>query len=75
MVDLETGSVDIIDWETAGLFPREWIRTKFRVSSSMDLSKGDEVDWRERVMLHMGDLGFTDVVEAFRVTKQLIAFS
>ncbi|KAL4899580.1 hypothetical protein BDW74DRAFT_183536 [Aspergillus multicolor] len=32
-----TGSIRIIDWEIAGFFPRGWIRTKFRVSSGLDL--------------------------------------
>ncbi|MBI0320629.1 phosphotransferase, partial [Streptomyces javensis] len=33
----ETGDVGIIDWEVAGFFPRGWIRTKFRISSGLDL--------------------------------------
>lgn len=31
----------------------------------MNLSSGDELDWRRRVMLRMGEMGFTDVVEEF----------
>lgn len=69
MVDLQTDNIGIIDWETAGFVPREWIRTKFRVSSGMDLSTGEGVDWRKRVMLHMGQLGYTDVADAFRNRK------
>lgn len=65
LVDPANGSVGIIDWETAGFVPTEWIRTKFRVSSGMNLSSGDELDWRRRVMLRMGEIGFTDVVKQF----------
>ncbi|KAK8048258.1 hypothetical protein PG994_009988 [Apiospora phragmitis] len=32
IVNLADRSVGIIDWETAGFVPKEWIRTKFRVS-------------------------------------------
>lgn len=28
-------------------------------------SSGNEVDWRRRIMLRMGELGFTDAVEEF----------
>ncbi|KAF9768340.1 hypothetical protein IL306_014374 [Fusarium sp. DS 682] len=65
LVDPANGSIGIIDWETAGFVPIEWIRTKFRTSSGMNLSTGDELDWRRRVMLRMGELGFTDVVKQF----------
>lgn len=65
LVDKANGSIGIIDWETAGFVPVEWIRTKFRVSSGMNLSSGDELDWRRRVMLRLGQMGFTDVVARF----------
>lgn len=45
LVDPVNGIIAIIDWEIAGFVPREWIRTKFRVSSGMNLSTGDELDW------------------------------
>ncbi|OAQ73792.1 protein kinase-like protein [Pochonia chlamydosporia 170] len=67
LVDQANDSIGIIDWETAGFVPVEWIRTKFRVSSGMDLSAGDELDWRRRVMLHLGQMGFTDVVKCYAV--------
>ncbi|KAI0537384.1 kinase-like domain-containing protein [Xylaria digitata] len=62
------GSIGIIDWETAGYVPREWIRTKFRCSSGLDLSEraGQSVprtDWRRRVSQELERLGFSDVVE------------
>ncbi|KAH7302883.1 kinase-like domain-containing protein [Stachybotrys elegans] len=65
LVDPANGSIGIIDWETAGFVPVEWIMTKFRVSSGMNLSNGDELDWRRRVINRMRELGFTDVVEHF----------
>lgn len=65
LVDLQNASIAIIDWETAGFVPVEWIRTKFRVSSGMNLSSGDQVDWRRRVMLQLGEAGFKDVAEVF----------
>ncbi|ESZ99489.1 hypothetical protein SBOR_0054 [Sclerotinia borealis F-4128] len=49
-------SMGIIDWETAGFVPKEWIRTKFCISSGMDLPGTDResrVDWRRRVFLRL----------------------
>jgi aminoglycoside phosphotransferase len=61
IVDPTKGSIGIIDWETAGFVPREWIRTKFRVSGGMDLPGDDRVDWRKRVQIELGKEGFLDV--------------
>jgi predicted unusual protein kinase regulating ubiquinone biosynthesis (AarF/ABC1/UbiB family) len=36
---LNSGKVGIIDFEIAGYFPQSWIRTKFWISSGMDLSR------------------------------------
>ena len=58
------GSVGIIDWETAGFVPKEWVRTKFRISSGMDIPAEDEkarTDWRRRVAQRLEILGFQDV--------------
>jgi aminoglycoside phosphotransferase len=58
----------IIDWETAGFVPIEWIRTKFRVSGGMDLpgeAHDSRVDWRRRVQKHMEKEGMPDVAEAW----------
>jgi predicted unusual protein kinase regulating ubiquinone biosynthesis (AarF/ABC1/UbiB family) len=33
-----SGKIGIIDFEISGYFPRDWIRTKFRLSSGMNLS-------------------------------------
>ena len=66
IVNLEEGSLGIIDWETAGFVPAEWIRTKFCVASGMDLPGGDEdsrVDWRRRVQRQLGKKGFLEIAE------------
>ncbi|KAK5682722.1 hypothetical protein LTS10_005852 [Elasticomyces elasticus] len=41
IVTLADGVVGIIDWETAGFVPKEWIRTKFCVSSGLNLAGDD----------------------------------
>ncbi|KAI1411061.1 kinase-like protein [Hypoxylon sp. FL1857] len=59
-------SIGIIDWETAGFVPVEWIRTKFRISGGLDLPVEDEdarTDWRRRVSRQLEVLGFTDAVD------------
>lgn len=56
----------IIDWETAGFVPKEWIRTKFCVSSGLDLPGDDQdsrVDWRRRVQRELGKEGFVEMAE------------
>lgn len=57
-------SIGIIDWETAGFVPREWIRTKFRISSGMDLpleGATERTEWRRRVSQRLQEMGFQDV--------------
>jgi hypothetical protein len=59
-----SGEIGIIDFEIAGFFPRSWIRTKFRLSSGMDLSpsaSGDPYWWRREVQKALGASGFDDV--------------
>jgi hypothetical protein len=50
--DATTRTVGVIDWETAGFVPKEWIRTKVRKSGAMMLECTDgEVDrweWARR---------------------------
>lgn len=62
IVDVADGSIGIIDWETAGFVPIEWIRTKFSVSSGMDLFDGD-VDWRRRVSRQLGHEGYPEIAD------------
>lgn len=42
LVDPAMRALGIIDWETAGYAPREWVRTKFHVSSGIDFPNGEE---------------------------------
>ncbi len=68
LFDESDGSIGIIDWETAGYVPKEWIRTKFRCSSGMDLPDraGHDIprtDWRRRVSRELERLGLPDVAE------------
>lgn len=66
IVSLTEGSIGIIDWETAGFVPKEWIRTKFCVSSGMDLPEVDQdsrVDWRRRVQRELGKQGFPEIAD------------
>ncbi|OBT47676.1 hypothetical protein VE00_02181 [Pseudogymnoascus sp. WSF 3629] len=63
-----SGKVGIIDFEIAGYFPRSWIRTKFRISSGMDLSPLADDNphwWRSEVQRALGANGFDDVVKAW----------
>ena len=72
LVDIADGSIGIIDWETAGFVPKDWIRTKFSVSGGFDLPSDDfdkRVDWRRRVARYMGAQGlraFGDELIAFK---------
>ncbi|KAJ5574008.1 uncharacterized protein N7459_008435 [Penicillium hispanicum] len=62
----QSGNIGIIDWETAGFFPRGWIRTKFRVSSGLNLpsSATDEPRWwRSEIQKLLGVRGFDDFCE------------
>ncbi|KAH9903683.1 hypothetical protein F4778DRAFT_94713 [Xylariomycetidae sp. FL2044] len=64
-------SIGIIDWETAGFVPAAWIRTKFHISSGMDLTQQPVVaanpypgwDWRVRVGRKLGAEGFPEVAD------------
>ncbi|KAJ8132008.1 hypothetical protein O1611_g1621 [Lasiodiplodia mahajangana] len=75
LLDESDGSIGIIDWETAGYVPREWIRTKFRCSSGLDLSEraGEDAlpitDWRRRVSQELERLGFSDVAQNWLVWR------
>ncbi|KAK4893950.1 hypothetical protein LTR27_007756 [Elasticomyces elasticus] len=66
IVNMREGVVGIIDWETAGFVPKEWIRTKFRVSSGLNFAGDDQdcaVDWRVRVQRQLGEEGYKDVAD------------
>lgn len=72
LVSFETESFGIIDWECAGFVPREWIKTKFCVSGSMDLdtSANDQGvayrgEWTSRMQASLTESGFHDVAKPF----------
>ncbi|KAI1836311.1 hypothetical protein DTO006G1_2520 [Penicillium roqueforti] len=68
LVDISTGSLDIIDWELAGYVPIEWVRTKFRISAGMDFNYGNEYsrkDWRRQVAQRLEKMGYNDVLDAW----------
>lgn len=64
------GSIDlgIIDWEAVGYVPKDWVRTKFRLSGGMDLEHYDFEDkrryeWRTLVQRALGQRGYADVAD------------
>ncbi|KAJ5922829.1 hypothetical protein N7516_010532 [Penicillium verrucosum] len=60
-----SGTIGIIDWEIAGYFPRGWIRTKFRISSGLDLPNpgvNESYWWRSEVQKLLEKHGFEDHV-------------
>jgi hypothetical protein len=63
--DAMTKSIGIIDWETAGFVPKEWIRTKMGKAGAMILDHDDgDVDqweWFHRLDQSMQDEGFAFV--------------
>ncbi|KAK4149056.1 hypothetical protein C8A00DRAFT_47261 [Chaetomidium leptoderma] len=66
IVDPGQRSLAVVDWEMAGFVPREWIRTKVRVSSGLDLP-GDNDDsrqeWRSRLQRRLGQDGFPEIAD------------
>jgi hypothetical protein len=69
LIELPSGAVSVIDWETVGYVPREWIMTKFRLCSGMDFEKdagiSETTDWRVRVSQQLGKDGFPDVADGW----------
>ena len=62
------GNVAIIDFEISGYFPRSWIRSKFRLSSGMDLSdeaSGFLTRWRSEIQKALEANGFDDFAHAW----------
>ncbi|CRG89756.1 hypothetical protein PISL3812_06795 [Talaromyces islandicus] len=61
----QKGTIGVIDWEVAGFFPRGWIRTKFRLSSGMNLPESvgglsSQQWWRSEIQKLLGKRGFED---------------
>ncbi|CVL09387.1 uncharacterized protein FMAN_15540 [Fusarium mangiferae] len=66
IVDTSDSSLGLIDWETAGFVPREWIRTKFCVSDGLNLpvhNHDSRVDWRRRVQRRLDMEGFPEIAD------------
>lgn len=62
ILDPTSNGIGIIDWETAGFVPKEWVRTKFRISSGLDLPNvEDETEWRRLVSRELASMGYSDV--------------
>ncbi|KAJ5781908.1 uncharacterized protein N7518_010391 [Penicillium psychrosexuale] len=63
----KAGTIGIIDWEIAGYVPKGWIRTKFRLSSGLDLPNpgaGEKSHWwRWEVQKLLEERGFVDHAE------------
>ncbi|KAK4159715.1 kinase-like domain-containing protein [Cladorrhinum sp. PSN259] len=60
--------IGIIDWETAGYVPREWVRTKFHLSSGMDFPDVEDIhksDWRRLVSRKLAAIGFEEVINGW----------
>lgn len=71
IVDLDTKTIGIIDWEMAGFVPKDWVRTKFCVSWAMDLEfPGEDIqsskEWRDRVQFKLGQEGYREVGASWR---------
>jgi hypothetical protein len=68
IVDPAQDSIGIIDWELAGYVPREWVKTKFNLSSGMDFPTADaseRSDWRRLVASRLAEIGFTDAIDGW----------
>ncbi|AEO60408.1 hypothetical protein MYCTH_2120439 [Thermothelomyces thermophilus ATCC 42464] len=66
IIDPGERSFGVVDWEMAGFVPREWIRTKVRVSSGLDLHGDDDEsrqDWRRRLQGRLGQDGFPEIAD------------
>ncbi|KAI0398786.1 kinase-like domain-containing protein [Xylaria palmicola] len=75
LVDPATRTLSIIDWETAGYVPKEWVRTKFHLFSGMDFPNGAEgsrSDWRRLVGHRLADLGFPEVIDGWLESGRMV---
>jgi serine/threonine protein kinase len=69
LVDPDSGGIGIIDWEIAGYVPKEWVRTKFQLSSGMGFPTGDDEDarrdWRRMVARELQAMGFPEAIDGW----------
>jgi hypothetical protein len=62
----KTGALGVIDFEITGHLPRDRVRTKFRVSSGMNLSDSDDPTWlRSEAQKLLGKGGFRDFASEY----------
>lgn len=74
LVDVDSGVMSVIDFECVGYVPIEWIRTKFRISSGLDLTLYDYEDeakfaWRVGMQKSLGLSGFADIAERWMQSR------
>ena len=61
-------NIGIIDWESAGYYPKGWVMTKFQVSGGMGFNEGVTEDpqiWQKEVLRRLMDIGFETYGEAW----------
>jgi hypothetical protein len=68
----KTGALGVIDFEIAGYLPWDWVRTKFWVSSGMNLSDSDDPTClRSEIQKLLGKEGFRDFASAYMSWKEI----
>ncbi|CVL08878.1 uncharacterized protein FMAN_14112 [Fusarium mangiferae] len=67
LVIASNGLLGIIDWETAGFVPKQWIRTRFCVSDGLNLPGTDDArfDWRKSVQKQLSTKGYEEIADAW----------
>ncbi|KAK4097369.1 kinase-like protein [Parathielavia hyrcaniae] len=69
IVDTESKGIGIIDWEIAGYLPKEWVRTKFHLSSGMDFPNVEDEDaksyWQRFVARKLSEMGFEEAIDGW----------
>lgn len=71
---IKRGVMSVIDFEYVGYVPIEWIRTKFRISSVLDLTQYDYEDeakfaWRVGMQKSLGLSGLTNIAERWMQSR------
>ena len=65
------GSVGVIDWEAAGYFPRDWVRTNCHVKSGMDLTCWEpSYRWRAELGRVLGSHGFKELAQVWMDSRR-----
>lgn len=82
LVDISNATISVIDFECVGYVPKEWMRTKLRICSGLDLDLYDFEDearqeWRSRMQRQLEKEGVSDVAETWmnrRVFRWLMIY-